>query len=69
MDEGKEPLRKPAGSAVSERQKTMLHPFGPPGESWKTTLHSFGLKESKATREQRRKKEKEDRLKKKKGSI
>jgi hypothetical protein len=50
MDEGKGPLRKPVGSAVSERKR----------ESWKTTLHSFGLKETKATREQRLKKEKED---------
>ena len=63
MDEGKGRL-EPAGPAVSERQKTMLHPFGPQRESWKTTLHSFGLKETKATREQRLKKEKEDKLKK-----
>jgi hypothetical protein len=82
MDEGKGHL-EPDGSAVSERQKTRFPPFGasyvsgcprPRKESWKTTLHSFGLKETKATREQRLKKEKEDKLKKtknddEKGSV
>ena len=69
MDEGKGRL-EPAGSAVSERQNTKLHPFGPRRESWKRTLRMEKagwkalrqvVKDLKATREQRLN---EDKLKK-----
>jgi hypothetical protein len=72
MDEGKGRL-EPAGSAVSERQNTKLHPFGPRRESWKTTLHLFRrvVKHLKATREQRPNDDKLKKTKKddEKGSI